>query len=100
VKGSETPAPQGGWTVGLLAVVGTLVLAYLLSPGLRSDLGWLAALLSNIGATSVTDWLLSSAMSQRSPTTSAATVTYCACAETRPTPQWRVSTTARVTRRA
>lgn len=45
--------------MGLLAVVGTFLLAYLLSPGLRSDLGGLAALLGNINTAGVKDWLLS-----------------------------------------
>jgi len=45
--------------VGLLAVAGTLALVFLLSPGLRSDLGGLVALLGNIGTTGVTDWILS-----------------------------------------
>lgn len=55
----DIPATGGGWTVGLLSVVGTLVLAYLLSPGLRSDLGGLVALPGNINAVGIQDWLLS-----------------------------------------
>ncbi len=54
-----TPATGARWDVGLLSVVGTLVLVFLLSPGLRSDLGGLVALLSNISAVGVTDWILS-----------------------------------------
>ena len=45
--------------MGLLSVVGTLILAFLLSPGLRSDLGGLAALLGNISVTGIQDWVLS-----------------------------------------
>ncbi len=59
VTSSGTPAKAGRWAVGLLSVFGTLVLAYLLSPGLRSDLGGLAALLGNISVAGLTDWILS-----------------------------------------
>jgi uncharacterized membrane protein YdjX (TVP38/TMEM64 family) len=45
--------------VGLLSIVGTLALAYLLSPGLRSDLGGLVALLGGVSATGVKNWVLS-----------------------------------------
>lgn len=45
--------------MGLLAIAGTLSIAILLSPGLRSDLGGLVGLLSNISAIGVKDWLLS-----------------------------------------
>lgn len=45
--------------MGLLSVVGTLVLVFLLSPGLRSDLGGFVALLGNISVAGVTDWGLS-----------------------------------------
>ena len=45
--------------MGLLAVTGTLALVFLLSPGLRSDLGGLIAFLGGTDATGVKDWLLS-----------------------------------------
>ena len=45
--------------MGLLSVVGTLALVFLLSPGLRSDLGGLLALLGNIGVAGIQDWILS-----------------------------------------
>ena len=45
--------------MGFLSVVGTLALVFLLSPGLRSDLGGLAAFLGNISVAGVTDWVLS-----------------------------------------
>ena len=54
-----TPATAGRWAVGLLSVVGTLALVFLLSPGLRSDLGGLLALLGNVGAAGIRDWILS-----------------------------------------
>ena len=54
-----TPATGGRWAVGLLSVVGTLALVFLLSPGLRSDLGGLLALLGNIGVAGIRDWILS-----------------------------------------
>ncbi len=53
------PATRGVWIAGPLAVVGALVLAYLLSPGLRSDPGGLAALLGNVNAAGIKGWLLS-----------------------------------------
>lgn len=52
----------GRWLVGILAVVGTFVLAYALSPGLRAELGGLAALvapLSEAYAIGVKDFVLS-----------------------------------------
>jgi uncharacterized membrane protein YdjX (TVP38/TMEM64 family) len=58
-KGPKNPVPGERWIVGLLAAVGTLLLAYLLSPGLRSDLGGFATLLGTIDAAGVKDWLLS-----------------------------------------
>ena len=58
-RGPENPAPGGWWIVGLLAAVGTFLLAYLLSPGLRSDLGGFATLLSSMDAAGIKDWLLS-----------------------------------------
>jgi uncharacterized membrane protein YdjX (TVP38/TMEM64 family) len=45
------------WLASLLAFLGTFVLAILLSPGLRSDLGGVAAFLSNIGAIGIKDWI-------------------------------------------
>ena len=56
---SCTSAKGRLWIVGLFAVTGTLVLAYLLSPGLRSDLGSLVALVGNISAVGIQDWILS-----------------------------------------
>lgn len=58
-KESGFPASAGAWITGFLSVLGTLVLAYLLSPGLRSDVNGLVALLSNIGAAGIADWVLS-----------------------------------------
>jgi uncharacterized membrane protein YdjX (TVP38/TMEM64 family) len=58
-KRSGTSATRRSWLAPLLAVVGTFVLVCLLSPGLRSDLGGVAAFLSNADATSVRDWILS-----------------------------------------
>jgi hypothetical protein len=46
---SVSGGPRGRWLVGILATVGTLVLAYALSLGLRADLGSLAALLAPLG---------------------------------------------------
>ena len=45
--------------MGFLSVIGTLVLAYLLSPGLRSDVNGLVALFGNIGVAGIQDWILS-----------------------------------------
>lgn len=56
---SVIPASRGKWVAGFLSVVGALVLAYLLSPGLRTDVNGLIAFLSNISATGITDWVLS-----------------------------------------
>ena len=58
-KGPENPAPGGWWIAGLLAAAGAFLLAYLLSPGLRSDLGGFAALLGGMDAAGIKDWLLS-----------------------------------------
>ncbi len=58
-KGPENPAPGGWWIVGLLAASGAFLLASLLSPGLRSDLGGFATLLGSTDAAGVKDWLLS-----------------------------------------
>ena len=58
-KESGLPVSVGKWIAGFLSVVGTLALAYLLSPGLRSDVNGLVAPLSNVGAISVRDWVLS-----------------------------------------
>ena len=49
-EGPGTPSTGGRWIVGLIPVVGTLALVFLLSPGLRSDLGGLVALLDSIAA--------------------------------------------------
>lgn len=60
--GSVFGASAGRWLVGVLAVVGTLVLAYALYPGLRADLGGLVALVASLGeayATGVKDFVLS-----------------------------------------
>ena len=57
-----TPATGVRWIAGLLSVVGTsalVFLLFLLSPGLRSDLGGLVALIGNIGAAGIRDWVLS-----------------------------------------
>ena len=45
--------------MGLLAVVGTLLLAYLISPGLRLGQGWLAELSGNMNAAGIKEWILS-----------------------------------------
>ena len=62
VPGGKEPrasVPGGAWTVGFLSSLGTLVLAYLLSPGLRSDVNGLVALFGNVDASGITDWVLS-----------------------------------------
>ncbi len=51
--------PGGRWTIAFLSVIGTLVLAYLLSPGLRSDVNGLVALVGNISAVGIQNWILS-----------------------------------------
>ena len=51
--------PGGRWTIAFLSVIGTLVLAYLLSPGLRSDVKGLVALVGNISAVGIQNWILS-----------------------------------------
>ena len=57
--GPENPAPGGWWIAGLLAGAGAFFLAYLLSPGLRAELGGFAALLGSMDAAGIKDWLLS-----------------------------------------
>jgi len=60
VVGSGGSGAQGGrWLVGGLAVVGTSLLAYALSPGLRASLGGFATLLGGVYATGVKDFVLS-----------------------------------------
>ena len=56
-----TGAPTSGriWLAALLAALGTFILAWLLSPGLRSDLGQVADFLSKWDAAAVRDWILS-----------------------------------------
>src|SRR5215204_1914480 len=56
-----TGAPPSGriWLAALLAALGTFILAWLLSPGLRSDLGQVAISLSALGAADIRDWILS-----------------------------------------
>src|SRR5829696_7348544 len=49
----------GRWIPGILAVVSTFALLWLLSPGLRSDLGQLAVLLGELNAADMKDWFLS-----------------------------------------
>ena len=60
---SHTPGVGGRWAAGLLSVSVTLLATFLLSPGLRSDLGGLVALLGNvvgsISVASIQDWVLS-----------------------------------------
>lgn len=58
-KESGLSASAGRWIAVLLSVVGALVIAYLLSPGLRTDVNGLVALVSNISATGITNWVLS-----------------------------------------
>ncbi len=60
--GSVFGASGGRWLVGILAVVGMFLLAYVLSPGLRADVGGLvafAALLGEVYATGVKNFVLS-----------------------------------------
>jgi uncharacterized membrane protein YdjX (TVP38/TMEM64 family) len=47
------------WLAALLAALGTFILLWLLSPGLRSDLGQVAVFLSALNAGAVGDWILS-----------------------------------------
>jgi uncharacterized membrane protein YdjX (TVP38/TMEM64 family) len=47
------------WLPALLAALGTFVLVWLLSPGLRSDLGQVAVFLSELDAAALRDWILS-----------------------------------------
>jgi len=56
-----TGAPTSGrvWLAALLAALGTFILAWLLSPGLRSDLGQVADFLSALDAAALRDWILS-----------------------------------------
>lgn len=48
-----------GWIPGLLAMAGTLTLLWLLSPGLRSDVGQIAVFLGGLDAAEIRDWFLS-----------------------------------------
>jgi uncharacterized membrane protein YdjX (TVP38/TMEM64 family) len=48
-----------GWLAVLLAALGTFILLWLLSPGLHSDLGQVAAFLSALDAAVLRDWILS-----------------------------------------
>jgi hypothetical protein len=56
-----TGAPTSGriWLAALLAALGTFILLWLLSPGLRSDLGQVADFLSKCDAAALRDWILS-----------------------------------------
>ena len=56
-----TGAPTSGriWLAALLAGLGTFILLWLLSPGLRSDLGQVADFLSKWDAAALRDWILS-----------------------------------------
>ncbi len=56
---SGLPVSARKWIAVFLSVVGALVLAYLLSPGLRTDVNGLVALVSNVGVTGITNWILS-----------------------------------------
>jgi uncharacterized membrane protein YdjX (TVP38/TMEM64 family) len=56
---SGAPALGRGWLVAILAVVGTFALVCLLSLGIRSDLGELAALVGALDAAAIKDWILS-----------------------------------------
>jgi len=47
------------WLAALLAALGTFILVWLLSPGLRSDLVQLALFLSALDAADIRDWILS-----------------------------------------
>ena len=47
------------WLAALLAAPGTYILAWLLSPGLRSDLGQVAISLSALEAAQIRDWIFS-----------------------------------------
>jgi uncharacterized membrane protein YdjX (TVP38/TMEM64 family) len=47
------------WLAALLAALGTLILVWLLSPGLRSDMGQVALFLSALDAAALRDWILS-----------------------------------------
>jgi uncharacterized membrane protein YdjX (TVP38/TMEM64 family) len=47
------------WLTAILAALGTFIVAWLLSPGLRSDLGHLAVFLSELDAAALRDWILS-----------------------------------------
>lgn len=58
-SGPGPPASGRVWIAGLVGVVGTLILASLLSPGLRSDLDGIADLLGSINPVAVKDWVLS-----------------------------------------
>jgi len=47
------------WLAALLAALGTFILAWLLSPGLRSDLGQVAVFMSTLDAADLRDWIVS-----------------------------------------
>src|SRR5215207_7202271 len=59
VGSKDVPAFGRGCLAALLAVAGTFALLWLLSPGLRSDLGQLAVLLGELNAADMKDWFLS-----------------------------------------
>ena len=56
-----TGAPPSGriWLAAILAALGTFILLWSLSQGLRSDLGQLAISLSELDAADIRDWILS-----------------------------------------
>jgi uncharacterized membrane protein YdjX (TVP38/TMEM64 family) len=58
---APTSAAASGrvWLAALLAALGTFILAWLLSPGLRSDLGQVADFLSALEAAALQEWILS-----------------------------------------
>ena len=55
----DTSTSRRIWLAALLAALGMFILLWLLSPGLRSDLGQLAISLSKWDAASLRDWILS-----------------------------------------
>jgi len=59
VGSKDVPAFGRGCLAAILAVARTFVLLWLLSPGLRSDLGQVAELLGEIDAAGIRDWVLS-----------------------------------------
>jgi uncharacterized membrane protein YdjX (TVP38/TMEM64 family) len=54
-----TTSSRRVWPGALIAALGTFIVAWLLSPGLRSDLGHLAVSLSALDAAHIQDWILS-----------------------------------------